>query len=783
MRLINLLFVILIPVFGFQQTNTTLLGQIDIPTLHSTELNDVWGYTDETGKEYALVGAQDGTSVVDITNSSSPTEIFWEPGLNSTWRDLKTFGDYAYVTTEAQQGLLIINLTSLPNASGITASYFNGPTGNPWQSAHNLYIDENGFMYIFGANRGNGGVLIYDLNTSATNPTEVGDIDNWYVHDGFVQNDTGYFGNIYEGFFSSWDVTDKSTPEFIGSALTPTTFTHNIWATGNNMYAFTTDEVAGGYIGAYDLTNPTNPMFIDKIQSSPGDNIIPHNTHVKGDYIYTSYYADGLVIHNVSNPDNMVEVGRYDTSPLSSSEFVGCWGVYPYFSSGKILATDIEEGLFIIDVDLKQGSYLKGEVTEIGSGIPVSNTEVTIEGTLIEDFSNVFGNYATGIYGNETKDVTFFKVLYFPETISVNFQEGLTVVEDVELERIPQYDMEVIVLDANTNNPIENANVVFEHQFIDHSGTTNADGEVVIDLYYQDLYQINVGKWGYETQCITDTLLTSAATSITIFLEPGYYDDFTFDFGWDTIHTGVKSGWVRDIPVGVEKNGFIQNPFNDIGWDCGKYAYLTGNGSDLSNTDEVDQGEAILLSPIMDLSTYTSPHVNYALWYFNKYGSTPPNDTLFIYMNNGVDQVLIDFLAPETATMSQWIGHSVSLNDKITVTNTMQLIVYISDYIETININDAGLDFFSVTDFSVLYTPVNISEKDKLLIYPNPFNDVVYISQEYTEVMIYDFTGKLVYHAKNQIQMDLSLLTNGFYLIKVKDFNGDLIKTEKLIKN
>ena len=93
------------------QLNMDSISHLNYNVLHGTELNDVWGYEDELGNEYALVGAVKGTSVVDISIPSSPVEIFWEPGMESIWRDLKTNGDYAYVTTEAENGLLIIDLS------------------------------------------------------------------------------------------------------------------------------------------------------------------------------------------------------------------------------------------------------------------------------------------------------------------------------------------------------------------------------------------------------------------------------------------------------------------------------------------------------------------------------------------------------------------------------------------------------------------------------------------------------------------------------------------------
>ena len=39
-------------------------------------------------------------------------EILFVPGMNSIWRDVKTYGHYAYVTTEAMNGLLIIDFQS-----------------------------------------------------------------------------------------------------------------------------------------------------------------------------------------------------------------------------------------------------------------------------------------------------------------------------------------------------------------------------------------------------------------------------------------------------------------------------------------------------------------------------------------------------------------------------------------------------------------------------------------------------------------------------------------------
>ena len=312
-------------------------------------------------------------------------------------------------------------------------------------------------------------------------------------------------------------------------------------------------------------------------------------------------------------------------------------------------------------------------------------------------------------------------------------------------------------------------------------GLTDVNGELVLDIFYQDVYQLSAGKWGSITTCFSDTLITSSTGVIEVYLEAGLYDDFTFDFGWDTIHTGSKEGWVREIPVGVIKNGTISNPFSEIGWDCGKYAYITGNGSEVSNAEEINDGEAVLFSPLMDLTTYSNPHINYAIWYFNQFGAVP-DDTLFIYMDNGLERVLVDYFDPETTIMGQWLGNSVSLFDKIVLTANMQLEVYISDYITSENITEAAFDYFSVTDYSVLSNEDQVKVEDEVNVYPNPFNDKLMLSKGNLNVKIYNFSGQLMLESNNEIEINTAKLQSGIYLIHISNTHGENVLVEKLIK-
>ena len=148
--ILNLMFT---QVFYAQSSaNLSLLGSFE---WSNTEGSDIWGWVDPNNNyEYALVGLNDGFSVVNVTSPTNPIEMFYISDLSSTWRDIKTWGNYAYVTTEADAGLLIVDLSDMTGNTYYHVTNFNNPAnGNSveFTAAHNIYIDENGIAYIFGA--------------------------------------------------------------------------------------------------------------------------------------------------------------------------------------------------------------------------------------------------------------------------------------------------------------------------------------------------------------------------------------------------------------------------------------------------------------------------------------------------------------------------------------------------------------------------------------------------------------------------------------------------------
>jgi len=414
----------------------TLLSNLD----YENRLSDVWGYATADG-EYALVGVYDGISVVDVTDATNPNELGFFPGPESIWRDLKTWGDHLYCINETGGGLQIVNLTQVIDGAADTLYVENMSLG--FTTAHNIFIDENGVLYVFGSDYGEGGCMMYDLVPDPVNPDSLGVFDDYYLHDGMVRGDTLWGSAIKDGVLSVINVSDKENPVIMASHATPHTFTHNAWISDNGDYLFTTDEVSGAYVAAYDVSELNNIEEVDRIQAwSPQRNVTPHNTHVDGDFIVTSYYADGVSVVDVSHPSNMIEVAYYDTSVgFSGSGFNGAWGAYPWLPSGNILVTDIQTGLYVLEPEYSNAAFVDGVVTDADTGAPLSNVQVQIAGSNNPAFTDLRGYYESGMAEQGTYEIVFSAPGYSDLIQTITLVQGEVLNFDVQLTLLDDYQL------------------------------------------------------------------------------------------------------------------------------------------------------------------------------------------------------------------------------------------------------------------------------------------------------------------------------------------------------
>lgn len=415
-------------------------------TYNNQNLSNIWGYA-AGGNEYALVGAENGLSIVNVTDPDNPVEIIQIAGPASTWREIKTYQHYAYVVSEGGGGVQIVDLSNLPNTNLAWKNYYgNGPIDNKLSNIHALHVDvTKGFLYLYGANPNPyaGRAVVLNLS-NPYNPTYAGYFNSSftgnhnYIHDGFVDNDIMYASHVYGGFFSIVNMSNKSNPTLVTTQQTPGLFTHNTWRSGNTL--FTTDEVSNSFLTSYDISNTNNIVQLDKIQSNPGSNSIVHNTYILNDYAITSWYKDGFTVVDVLRPANMVQVGNYDTYPTGSGNgFNGCWGVYPYLPSGNILVSNMSGSsstdgeLWVLTPDYVRGCYVEGAITNGANGQALSGALIKLLTTSTSETSNALGLYKMGQLQEGTFTAQVSKTGFVTKNISVTLSSGVLTTLDVAL--------------------------------------------------------------------------------------------------------------------------------------------------------------------------------------------------------------------------------------------------------------------------------------------------------------------------------------------------------------
>ncbi len=717
--------------------------------------SNIGGFVDSQGNEYALVGYYEGLSIVNVTDPDNPVEVFTAPGAQSNWREVKTWGNYAYVTTEGgNQGLQIVDLSNLPTS--INTKYWNG-TGTiagQIETIHALHIDA-GYAYLFGSNLFNGAALIVDL-VDPWNPVYVGKTPGTYIHDGYVRDDVLYAGHIYDGYFAVYDVTNKANPILQAQQNTPNNFTHNTWLNDAGTVLMTTDETNDSYLTSYDITDLGNITELDRFQVTPGSGSIVHNTHVLNDYAVTSWYKDGISITDISRPGNIVSVARYDTYPQGSGGgFNGCWGVYPFLPSGTIVVSDIDNGLVVLTPTYVRGCYLEGVVTDSVSGLPLNNATVQVIGvTLPNETTGVNGKYATGTVTPGTVSVQVSRAGYQTKTVNnVVLVNGQLTITDVALNPLTAMTATGQVIDAVTGLPVPGVQVEIFNGGSDNTVVTDASGNFAIPAFFPDNYNIDAGKWGYITYCSNLQPINTSTIPLVIEIEPGIYDDFTFDLGWTV--SGVSGNeWERGEPEGTTtQGGTAANPELDVTTDCRDKAYVTDNGGGGAWDNDVDGGNTVLTSPVFDATGFLNPYVKYARWFYNggNNGGGAADDTMTVKLTNGTVTVTLESIFPNSTGNSTWLNRNYEIASFLTPTSTMQFIVETADWGPVFNIVEGGLDKFEVTE-----GPVSIAETNDagLNAFPNPYSDEIRIVFDATKIngaatlVISDLTGKIISEEK-----------------------------------
>jgi choice-of-anchor B domain-containing protein len=366
----------------YATSNMELTDRLSLSQLGGGEGSDIWGWTDPlTKNEYAIFARSNGTSFVDVTDPYNVTYLGTLPTAagEDVWRDVKTYGNYAYVVADGNVGPHGMQVFDMTRLRGVTSpQVFNADFNeNSFRNAHNIAInEESGFAYVVGTNVNSGEALAYDLSNPAQ-PELVGLMDvDAYVHDLQVVNyhgpDTDYSGQEIMFTLSAndlviIDVDNKSNPSLIwesqgafnGGDPYNIGYVHQGWLSEDHRFFYQNDEGDNRWTHRWDVSDLDDPQYLGSIAPLAGS-AIDHNLYVKGKYIYQANYTAGLRVAETTDPASgaMTEVSWLDTHPGSNgANFNGAWSVYPFFESGTIITSDINDGLFVSRVTVRPADF------------------------------------------------------------------------------------------------------------------------------------------------------------------------------------------------------------------------------------------------------------------------------------------------------------------------------------------------------------------------------------------------------------------------------------------
>jgi choice-of-anchor B domain-containing protein len=319
------------------------------------QYNDIWGWTSPEGREFAYVGETAGIWFVETTDPSNIKQVGWWSSPQSTWRDYANVGPYVYSVSEGHRGIRIIDMQNPDQPKDL---------GYVEQSAikntHNITADpDTGYLYLSGTNQG---LMIYD---ASQNPTAPKLVSTWYpsrtyTHDCCVVKGRAYLSTGYSYAARIMNCSNPASMVEIGRCNTPGGYDHNVWVSEDAQLLCVTDEIARGssspHLTVWDISQPQTPNKLGDYDL----NTIVHNVFILGRTAYMSHYVDGVHIVDLADPTNPTMVANYDTSTVGSG-YAGCWGIHVFTDHGLVYASDMQNGLYVFQVDC-------GHLNRFGNG-------------------------------------------------------------------------------------------------------------------------------------------------------------------------------------------------------------------------------------------------------------------------------------------------------------------------------------------------------------------------------------------------------------------------------
>ena len=761
--------------------------------------NSCWSYVHGDGREYAIIGTAQGTAIYNVTDPVNSYRVGFIQGPNSVWRNMKSYREWIYVSSEGTgplEGLQLIHMADPENpvlAGTYTATF---------HLAHTLHVDTTrALLFANGARANSGTPGIYpDVGTRILSladpaaPVEVGQFGQGgypgtYVHDSFQRGNRAYMASIYAGRVRVLDTTNPAAPAELTSWTYPGAFTHNVWSDTSGTVLYVTDETNGEPLKVFDVANVMNPVLANAFMSNP--NSIIHNAHVHGGELYLAGYTEGLRVLDISDPLHPAEYGFADSYPGPSGGYGGVWEVCPYFPSGTVIASDMQTGLYVYR-PVRDYGIVRAQVVDYGTQQPLPGAGVFIT-PLGDSLTTPLDGVVQFAPDAGEHGVLAERFGWSSAIASVTTGVGTRDTVTLELIQKTRVDYSATLRDAVSLAPLEDADVELEYTPL--GATTDATGAFLLSDVPEDIYRLathgpgHVPGWSYRYIGPGHT----GPEAIDVPPAP-IYDDLETESGWtvgaagDDASTGL---WVRVEPLGtgapqpgpaaareaaarallerrdagprpggeterldaaaVQAPGDVQPEF-DRTPGAGQLCFVTGQGTlpgSIGQAD-LDNGRTSLTTPSLDLSGMADPHVAWWQWF---YSNADGFDWLAVRVSNdgGASWTDVDTLRGPALTPS-WTERAIRVADYVAPSAQVRVRFVAAD-LGGGSVVECAIDDFIAWDGAAVAADVPAPGPSAGLAFraprPNPARGDVALTLElpaaaHLEVGIYDVTGRLV---------------------------------------
>jgi hypothetical protein len=352
---VTFLSLTLCPASFAQGVHVTLRANAD-PNPAYQSYAGVWG-----DGHYAYVGSErrNGVLIFDVSNPDKPVLAgSYAPSDSFDMEDIKVANGIGYFADNFGSGLHIVDLSDPANP--IFLSRINAANGG-FDKTHKVAVWQN-FVFIPQNLAAPAIIKVFDVSdpSSPVLKTTFTSTDSMWVNDLDIQTTPSGSVRLYTagwgGKGNIWDITNIATqsPTLLGSFSAGIDGSSASATDDGNFLAYSRKTIDGtSEVKIWNVSNPASPTIASTITMSAFgiDAVAPHDPKIMGNLLYVSWFQAGMLVFDISDPTDPLLVGSYDTWPLAPApgQLDGNWGVYPYLGQDRVLLSDRNTGLYVVD--------------------------------------------------------------------------------------------------------------------------------------------------------------------------------------------------------------------------------------------------------------------------------------------------------------------------------------------------------------------------------------------------------------------------------------------------